>query len=273
MLKGMTGFGTAQISQDDIKATVEIKSLNHKYFDITYYLPIGFGSIEQKIKDVVQKQISRGRVTVAVKLSQKSSQTIALNIDAAKKYMQHARKLQKDFDLPFNITAADLIKLPGVLETKETSLDLEALWPKTEKALKHALNNLINMRLREGKAIYADLSSQLSKMIAQIKRIKTRAQDLLIQQKKKMNDEEFSAFQKSNDINEELTRLTHYIEEMQKLLKNETTIGKQIDFVAQEMQRETNTIGSKLQDKIVASAVILLKSKVEKIREQSQNVE
>ena len=129
------------------------------------------------------------------------------------------------------------------------------------------------MRKREGTALAGDVNGQLKRMILQISTIKARSKELLKEKKDKATDEEFSSYQKSNDINEELARLAHYIEEARALLKQSEGVGKKLDFIAQEMQRETNTIGSKVQDKEVAAAVIAIKSKVEKIREQSNNVE
>jgi len=129
------------------------------------------------------------------------------------------------------------------------------------------------MRKREGRSLCADVTDKLRRMLLEIKKIQRRAQEILKEKKGKLTNEEFSSFQKSNDVNEELSRLIHYIEEFKLLLKTDIAVGKKLDFIAQEMQRETNTVGSKLQDKIVSSAVIALKSKIEKIREQSQNIE
>ena len=142
-----------------------------------------------------------------------------------------------------------------------------------ERGLLKSLQGLVNMRKREGRALVKDVSEKLGLMMAQSKNIRRRQASIVKEQQKKMGREEFQSFQKSSDINEELSRLTHYIDELKLLLKSSVPVGKKIDFVAQEMQRETNTIGSKVQDKIVSNAVIALKSKIEKIREQSQNIE
>jgi uncharacterized protein (TIGR00255 family) len=166
-----------------------------------------------------------------------------------------------------------LVRLPGVLETKETALDPEALWPTLEKGFSKAVKSLVAMRVSEGKTLARDVMDKLKSMSLQIKKIQKKIQIILNEQKAKLTNEEFGSFQRSSDVNEEITRLMHYIDEIKPLLKSETTVGKKIDFIAQEMQRETNTIGSKLQDKVVSNAVISLKSKIEKIREQSQNIE
>ena len=273
MVKGMTGFGSSQFSKNKIKGVVEIKSLNHRYFDITYYLPMGFGSIEDKIRQVVSKEISRGRISVAVKLQQRSGTAFNFNKAAARQYVIHAAALGKDLGLKNDLSLSDIIKLPGVVEANETTVALEECWPLIEKSLNTALRSLCGMRRREGQSLARDIQNQLKKMIIQVQQIKSRAKLILEEQRKVLVNDEFASFQKSSDVNEEIARLEHYIDELRLLLKAASSSGKKIDFIAQEMQRETNTIGSKLQDKIVSTAVIALKSKIEKIREQSQNIE
>ena len=181
--------------------------------------------------------------------------------------------MKKEFGLQNNLTLADLIKLPGVVQAKEILLEINQVWPGLEKSLKQAMKSLSNMRAREGKSLFADMSNVLKRMQMQIKIIQRRDSAILKGKKKILSAEEYVSFQRSCDINEELTRLSHYVLEFKLLLKSNVSVGKKLDFVAQEMQRETNTIGSKLQDRIVSNAVIALKSKIEKLREQSQNVE
>lgn len=273
MIKGMTGFGNAVLSAGKIKGVVEIKSQNHRYFDIVYYLPLGFGSLENKIRQLINAEVSRGRVTVAIKITEKPVEHLNFNREAVKEYLKYARVLTKEFNLENNLKLADLIKLPGVVEAEEPVLDAEALWPAIEKSLKTSLRGLMAMRRSEGRSLAADVNGVLKRMSAQIKKIEARAEMLLRQKKKILSDEEMVSFQKSIDINEEITRLKHYIDEFKTLARTKAGVGKKMDFVAQEMQRETNTIGAKLQDNVVSNAVIALKSKVEKLREQAQNIE
>lgn len=273
MITGMTGFGSAEISTSDVKGTVEIKTVNHRYFDISYYFPIGFGSIEEKVKRIVNDEVKRGRVTISLKLVQRSTQTGVLNHDAVKRYLEVAKILEKNYGLKNQTTVSDILRLPGVINVHDSVLDPEELWPFIEKALRKAVKEVVLMRKREGKTLAADISDKLRIMATNIIKIRQRAKALLQEKKKIQTNEEFSSYQKSNDINEELTRLSHYIDEAKALLKSGDLVGKKFDFVAQEMQRETNTVGSKVQDQTVSNAVIALKSKIEKIREQSQNVE
>lgn len=273
MIKGMTGFGSTKISAGKIRGLIEVKSLNHRYFDINFFLPAGFGSVEEKIRQLVQRKIQRGRVTVALKITEKIPQLVHFNKDTIRQYLKYAQRLKKEFDLTGSLSLPELISLPGVLETKESMPGPENLWPAVNKGLNSALAGLEHMRKREGKSLALDIKDKLGRMRAEIKKIRARAARLLSEKKKKLTEEEFVSFQKSCDVNEEIARLTHYIDEFQLLLKSSASVGKKLDFIAQEMQRETNTIGAKLQDKVVSNAVIALKSKIEKIREQSQNIE
>lgn len=273
MITGMTGFGSAEISTSDVKGTFEIKTVNHRYFDISYYFPIGFGSIEEKVRRVVNQDVKRGRVTVSLKIAQKTNPTGVLNHDAVRRYLEVAKILEKNYGLKDQMKVSDMLRLPGVINLQDSVVTPDDLWPFIEKALNKAMNSLVLMRKREGKALSIDISDKLKIMASEIVKIRQRAKVLLQEKKKVVTNEEFSSFQKSNDINEELTRLSHYIGEAKALLKSGELAGKKFDFVAQEMQRETNTVGSKVQDQLVSNAVIALKSKIEKIREQSQNVE
>src|SRR3989338_7589317 len=135
MIRGMTGYGNAQIVTAEMTVTIEIKSLNHRYFDITFYLPIGFASIENKIRQIVQKEIERGRITVSLKITQKCTQPISLNKENVKKYLKYAYQINKEFSLKNDLTISDLVKLPGVFETKEISIDPEATWTVIEKGI------------------------------------------------------------------------------------------------------------------------------------------
>jgi len=273
MITGMTGFGACAVSLDKIRGIVEIKTVNHRYLDVAFYLPVGFSSIEDKIQKIIATRIKRGRVTVSVKITDRPQTNIALNQDAVKRYLDFAKALGKKHHLKNDITVADIMRLPGVVEAKEVFVQAADLWPVLEKSLQKAVAGVAVMRSREGKALSVDINGQLKRMLVQINLIKSRTAAILKESKTKMAKDEFSSFQKSNDIHEEIARLTHYIDEAKALLKQGEGAGKKLDFIAQEMQRETNTIGSKVQDKVVAAAVIALKSKVEKIREQSNNVE
>ncbi len=273
MIKGMTGFGSAQMVAGKIRGMIEIKSVNHRYLDLMFYLPIGFGSIEDRIRNLVEKNANRGRVTISVKITDKPQHKLSFNREAVTQYLTYARSLKKEFHLENDLTLSDLIKLPGVVESQEVLVNPEKIWPVFEKSLTRAIMSMDRMRRREGLSLAKDTGSVLKRMLKRINEIGIREKAVLKQKKKELSNEEFSNFQKGVDVNEEISRLKHYIEEFKNLLKSTVSVGKKLDFVAQEMQRETNTIGSKFQDKIVSNCVISLKSKIEKLREQAQNIE
>ncbi len=273
MIKGMTGFGSSQMVAGQVRGIIEVKSVNHRYLDLMFYLPIGFGSVEDRIRDLVEKTASRGRITVSFKITEKPQHKLSFNREAVTQYLTYARSLKKDFHLQNDLTLSDLIKLPGVVESQEAMVNPAKIWPFLEKSMTQALASMDRMRKREGLSLAKDINSVLKRMLKRINEIETREAVVLKQKKKEMTDEEFLNFQKGVDVNEEMARLKHYIEEFKNLSNSTVSVGKKLDFVAQEMQRETNTIGSKFQDKIVSNCVIALKSKIEKLREQAQNVE
>ena len=273
MIKGMTGFGFSDISVAKTTATVELKSVNHRYLDISYYLPIGFASTENKIRDILQQSLERGKVTVSLKITNKASQSVRLNKETVRSYLKQLGELKKTFSLSGDISVTQLIQLPGVVEVRDSTVGPDTLWPAIEKAIRIALRGLLVMRESEGRSLAKDIGLQSKRMVSQLGKITKRAEVLLNSKRRGLTEEEFLSLQRNSDVNEEIARLLHHIEEIQGLLKSDTGVGKKIDFIAQEMQRETNTIGSKLQDKIVSRSVISLKSRIEKIREQSQNIE
>jgi uncharacterized protein (TIGR00255 family) len=273
MIKGMTGFGTAEVNAGEVKGVIEIKSVNHRYLDLAFYLPIGFAAVENQIRQAISKAVSRGRITISFKITDKPEPKISLNKNAVRQYLVYARGLKKEFHLDNELNISDIIKLPGVVDARDVFVAPEKIWPAMEKALQRSVNSLDAMRKREGRALARDLNSVLRRMSKHIKNIELRAKNILKEKKKVLSLEEFSSFQKGVDINEELARLAHYIEEFKMLINATTDVGKKMDFIGQEMQRETNTIGSKVQDKIVSNCVISIKSKIEKLREQAQNIE
>ncbi|MEI7998784.1 MAG: YicC/YloC family endoribonuclease [Candidatus Omnitrophota bacterium] len=273
MISGMTGFGSCDLAFGKIKGTVEVKSVNHRYLDVAFYLPPGFSSYEEKIAKLIGQNLKRGRITAAVRLTDKAQMSINLNKEAVKRYVDIAKSLSKELHLKYDLTTSDLLKMPGVVEAKETLVQPLELWPAVEKSLEKALASVVAMRKREGKSLLKDINDQLKRMNERLLQIKNRAKALLKERKGKLTNDEFLSYQKSNDINEELSRLAHHIDEARALVKTSDGAGKKLDFIAQEMQRETNTIGSKVQDKEISAAVISLKAKVEKIREQASNVE
>ncbi len=273
MITGMTGFGTAEFTTGKVKGVVEVKSVNHRYLDVAFFLPLGFGAMENKIREMLARDVARGRVTISVRITDKPTQEVSFNEDLIEEYLGHAKSMEKKYKLSNNLTLADLIRMPGVVDVKEVFVEAKDMWPSVEKAMAVALKSLKLMRQREGKSLATDMGDKLKRMAKKLKDIKKRHDLLLKARQKSSKPEEFASYQKNIDVNEEIARYHHYIAEMQGLLQATIPVGKKMDFIAQEMQREANTLGSKLQDDMVSNAVIALKSKIEKVREQANNVE
>jgi uncharacterized protein (TIGR00255 family) len=208
-----------------------------------------------------------------MKIVKKQEPRLSFNKSVVRDYLRREKEIKKEFGLQGDLTLSDLIRLPGVVEVHDVEPQAGSLCPAIERGTAKAVNLLIVMRLREGKSIVKDMENQMSRMSLGINTIRAKEKEILAHQKQKITTEEFESFQKGIDINEELSRLSHHIDEVRRLFKQKEAVGKRIDFIAQEMQREANTIGSKLQDKVVSSAVIALKSSIEKLREQAQNIE
>src|SRR3989338_9257291 len=268
MIKGMTGYGHAQFLKGDVRGVIEIKTLNHRYFDLAFHFPPGFAAFENKIQKLIEKNVKRGRVTISIRIIQKPQPKVSLNTEVVQKYFHYTNVLKKQFGLKDSLTLSDLIALPGVFEAQEKALDVNDLWSTIEKYINITLVSLDKMRIGEGKSLAKDISGQLARMLVRVRAIETRTKNILKAKKKIFTHDEFTSFQKGSDVNEEITRLIHYIDEIKSLIKITNPAGKHLDFIAQEMQREANTIGSKLQDGIISNEVIAIKGKIEKIREQ-----
>ena len=269
----MTGFSSVQFYQDPAEIISEIRTVNHRYFDLNFYFPPGFGFVEEKAREIVSRYIKRGRISVALKIVQKNSSVIFVDKNVVKAHLRYANELKKEFKLTNDLTLSDVIKLPGVVSIKEPTIDPQALWPAIEKNLVKILKSLDIMRQKEGKSIVADISKQLKTMKTQAAQIRNIINKTLKQKQAALTEEEYKSFEKNANVNEELSRLAHHVDQTVLLLKSNEEAGKKMDFIAQEMQRETNTIGSKFQDKIVSNLVVNLKSTIENIREQAQNIE
>src|SRR3989338_603069 len=224
MIKGMTGFGSAFFAAGNLKGALEIKTVNHRYFDIVFYLPPGFAATEDKIKQVIGKKIERGRITVSVKITERPQVALVFNKNVVREYLKYAKVLQKEYNLPNDLALSDLMRLPGVVDAKESTLDSDHFWPVLEKSLHQALHSLMHMRKREGNSLRRDISGLLGRMLQQITIIRRRAEAVLREKKKALPNEEFMSYQKSNDINEEMARLAHYIDEVKLLLKSDTSV-------------------------------------------------
>jgi len=292
-MKSMTGYGRGDCSQDGFKIIVELSSVNRKQSEIFINLPREMEMLEAQMRDLINRHIARGRLTARVTLHAggNSSARMHLNVPLAKAYTRELNKLAKQLKLSGSVTLDHLVRAPGVFQTDEQIAEEENFWPAVEKALNKALAALLKMRGREGAHLKQDLTERIGIMRQAATQVQTHApkvagryRDQLIQRIKEANlqapaadDErllkEVVYFADRSDITEELTRLQSHFQQFDDCMKTGEPIGRTLDFLAQEMNREINTIGSKANDSLISREVVILKAELEKFREQAQNVE
>jgi uncharacterized protein (TIGR00255 family) len=293
-MKSMTGYGRGECARDGFKVTVELSSVNRKQAEISVNLPREIEMLEAPMRDLINRHVARGRVTGRVTLHAgegKASAKMHLNTTLAKAYAQELSKLAKSLGISDPVTLDHLVRAPGVFQTDEQLAETEDLWPVVEKALKQALAALVKMREREGTHLAADLASRIEIMRKSAGRVQKQApqsaeryREQLIERIKSaglpapaIDDErllkEVVFFADRSDISEELSRLQSHFKQFEDCRKSGEPVGRTLDFLAQEMNREVNTIGSKANDAVISREVVTLKAELERFREQAQNVE
>jgi uncharacterized protein (TIGR00255 family) len=292
-MKSMTGYGRGECSQRGFKVTVEVSSVNRKQTEIAVNLPRDLEVLEAQIRDEINRRVARGRVTVRVSVhaAEGAGGKMRINAALAKIYTRELRSLAKSLRLADVVTLDLLARAPGVLQPAEEFTEAEELWPAMAKALQGALDILLKMRAREGACLARDLTTRAARLRAGVRRVRRlaprsaqryRAQ-LLARIKAAglefpaLDDErlmkEIFYFADRSDISEELTRLESHFLQFDDCLKSKEPVGRTLDFLAQEMNREVNTLGAKANDSVISREVVLLKAELEKFREQVQNVE
>lgn len=292
-MKSMTGCGRGEHAQDGFKITVEANSINRKQADIQMDLPRDLEVLEPKVRDVINNAVSRGRLTVRVLLhapTGRNSARMHINRTLAEAYTKELRKLVKDLKLDGSVSLDHLVRAPGVFQTDDQLVQGEDFWPALHQALEQALNGLVKMRSREGAHLAKDLSGRIQNMRKAVTQISKRApkvakhyrEQLLVRVRSAgvditMDDDrllkEVVVFADRADISEELARLESHFKQFNDLKKSTQPVGRTLDFLAQEMNREINTIGSKANDADISKNVVTLKAELEKFREQAMNVE
>jgi len=293
-MKSMTGYGRGDCSQDGFKITVELSSVNRKQAEISLNLPREMEMLEGPMRDLINRHIARGRLTARVSLhaaSGKSAVRMHLNLALARAYARELNRLARQLRLPGSATLDHLVRAPGVFQTDEQIAEEENFWPAVQRALKQALSALVKMREREGAHLKADLVGRVRVMRKAVTQVQKDAPKVAEHYRKQLleriraaglegpvaEDErlhkEVVYFADRTDITEELTRLGSHFQQFDDCLKSREPVGRVLDFLAQEMNREINTIGSKANDSRISRQVVTLKAELEKFREQAQNVE
>lgn len=291
MIKSMTGYGRGKYENEGRSYTVEIKSVNHKYTDINVRLPRLLNSVEDKVRKKISESISRGKIDVFITFENYSSKgtNIRINKELAKEYIKELKSLAEEADLKFDLSVIDVSKFPEILKLEDDD-DSELIGNELMIAVDEALSKFINMREIEGQKLVEDIEKRIYKIQEKVNEVTTFSSTLVEEYMAKLETrinellkpgvvdetrlaQEIVIFSDKSSIEEELTRLKSHIAQFLDLIKKESPIGKKIDFLIQEINREINTIGSKANCLEITNRVIELKTEVENIREQIQNIE
>ncbi|GMQ61336.1 YicC/YloC family endoribonuclease [Vallitalea maricola] len=291
MVKSMTGFGRGEYVSNDRKMTVEIKSVNHRYCDINVRMPKKISFLENNIRNFVKKKVSRGKVDIFISYEDNSegNECIKLNEDLIGQYLKYFDIISEKFELDNDIKVSNITRYPEVITIEEQDVDEELLWNLMEKALTIAIEKLISTRTTEGELLKKDIIQKLDTINNLVSNIKTRAPYVIEEYKVKLENRindllnstidearlavEVAIFADKCCVDEEIVRLESHIEHMRRTLDKDIPIGRKLDFLLQEMNRESNTILSKSNDIEVSTNGLELKTEIEKIREQIQNIE
>jgi len=293
-MKSMTGYGRGESVQDGFKVTVELSSVNRKQSDVTVNLPAELEVLEAPIRDFINQFISRGRLIARIVLHAPGGKSFAkmhLNMPLARAYARALGQLARELRLPGPVTLDHLVRAPGVFQTDEEIARAADFWPAVKKALKQALAALVQMREREGRHLAKDLTARVKIMEKGVARIKCQAPKAAERYRAHLlarirnaglevpgrDDErlckEVVLFADRVDISEELSRLQSHFKQFRQCLRSRQPVGRMLDFLAQEMNREINTISAKANDSLISREIVKLKAELERFREQAQNVE
>lgn len=292
MIRSMTGFGRGEYQEDGREFLVEIKTVNHRYSDVFVKMPRQIGYLEEKVRDLVGKAISRGKIDVYISYDNfgDDSKKVMFDEPLAKTYLSAVEALRDKFGLKDDITVSLISRFPDVLKIEQQEADEEKEWAMLRIAAENALKSLIVMRENEGEGLKRDLLSRADYIDNILKDIETRSPEVVKEYKQKLDtrikdllgqqtiDEnrlsvEVAIFADRCSIDEETVRLHSHLSQMREALKMQQPVGRKLDFLVQEMNREINTIGSKANDLAITRNVVEIKSEIEKIREQVQNIE
>lgn len=291
MIKSMTGYGKANLSKEEREYQVEIKSVNHRYLDISVKMPRVLSYLEEAVKKEISSQVKRGKIDVFITFENNSTEgkEIKINTEIAKIYIDELKRLAKQEDILANIEVTEISKFPDVLSIQNKQED-ETIKSELLETVSQATESLVQMRATEGSKIAEDLSVRIKAIQEKVEEISSLSTGLIeeyvvklesrikeIARNQEMDEsrlaQEMVIYADKCSVEEEITRLKSHILQFEKLLHTEESIGKKLDFIIQEMNRETNTIGSKANHLEITNDVIDVKTELENIREQIQNIE
>jgi uncharacterized protein (TIGR00255 family) len=288
----MTGFGRGEYREEGKEFTVEIKTVNHRYSDVFIRMPRVIGFLEDRVRDRVGKAVSRGKIDVFITYNDYSEDSKTVNVDEAlaKSYVSAVQTLKDKYGLADDVSVSLIARFPDVLKVEQTEQDEDKIWSMLRAAVDNALDSLIKMREHEGAGLKTDLLARASYIEGILVDIKGRAPEIVKDYRQKLQqrikdlldqqniDEnrlamEVAIFADRSCIDEETVRLASHLGQLRETLDIDQPVGRKLDFLIQEMNREINTIGSKANDLSITKNVLEIKSEIEKLREQVQNIE
>lgn len=291
MLKSMTGFGRAEELLDGFLIKVQVKSVNHRYSDFSIRVPRVYNFIEDKVRQTLLTYISRGKVEVNITVEQKEGEdkVVTLNRPLAENYLKAMRELTL-LGLQDDIKVSHMSRFSDILEVEHSDINEEEIYSKIDSVLKIALDDFVSMRVEEGLRLENDIRFHLNNVLDLVEKIEKRSPVTVSEYRKKLEERikevladrmidearlvtEAAVFADKVAVDEETVRLRSHVKEFLSAIKTDKPIGKKLDFIIQEMNREANTIGSKASDIEICSYVVEVKSEIEKVREQIQNIE
>lgn len=292
MIYSMTGFGRAEASEGKRKFTVELKSVNHRYLDLNIKMPKQLNALESEIRSFLKEQIGRGKVDVYITCEKEHEDAVFLKYNAslAASYLKYLRAMAEEFELEDDIRVSTLSRYPDVFVMEETPADEEELWNGLREALTGACRQFVAARAAEGENLKADLLDKLEELLSDVQFIEKRSPEIMAEYRQRLEDKvkellgdrqlddariatEVTIYADKICVDEETVRLKSHIFSMKDALTKGGAIGRKLDFIAQEMNREANTILSKANNIEISDVGINLKTGIEKIREQIQNIE
>jgi len=292
MVKSMTGYGRSQQMIDSMNITVEIKSVNHRYFEFSSRTPRAYGFLDEKLKSYIQTRVSRGKIECFVQLDnlEDDSVVVEINHSLAKGYVDAFERLSEEYNIDNNLNAGILARFSDVLLIRKDEADENKIWNAVKEVTDKAVTNFISMREAEGLKLKEDVLSRADAILNHVEYIEKRSPETVKEYYAKLSgrmmevlndtklDEsriltEAAIYADKIAVAEETVRLRSHISQLHTFFDSDEAVGRKIDFLVQEMNREANTIGSKANDVEIARRVLEIKGEIEKIREQIQNIE
>lgn len=292
MVKSMTGFGRAQVETENMFVSVEMKSVNHRYFELYTRVPRTYSFLEEKIKSYLQSRVSRGKIECTVNIESLDSEDVLVKVNhtLAKAYVDALKELRDTYELRDDISASTLSRFGDVLAVHKGEADEDEIWKVVKDALEQATDKFVAMREREGEKLRDDICGRADTILSKVAFVEERSPETVKEYNEKLKQritelldgaavdeqrilQEAAIYADKIAVDEETVRLRSHIDQLKSMFDEKEAIGRKMDFLVQEINREANTIGSKASDFEINKTVVDIKAEIEKIREQVQNIE